>query len=102
VTFEEHMSGIVRDAIHQVLDERDEHALPELYTLQQASDRYHGQIKVSTLRALCKSGVLPYVRLTEGGPYYLTPEGLRAAIQRCSIPPTTRPRIPRAGKDKAL
>jgi len=53
-------------------------------------------VKVSTLRALCKSGVLPFVRLTEGGAYYLTPEGMRLAIERCaSEPQPQRARTPR-------
>lgn len=96
MSFEEIIATNVREAVHQALDERDENALPELYTLKQVEDHYAGEVKASTLRALCKSGVLPYVRLTPEGAYYLTPEGLRTAIKRCTHQPSPqRPRIPR-------
>jgi len=102
VSFEELLAEKIREAVHQALDERGEHTLPELYTLQQAEDRYAGALKVKTLRALCKSGVLPHVRFTDAGPYYLTPEGIRTTIQRCTKQPTGRPSIPRKAKAKAL
>jgi len=102
MTFEQIIAEKVREAVHQALDERGENALPELYTLQQAADQYHGALKIKTLRALCKSGILPHVRFTEAGPYYLTPEGIRTAIERCTTQPTNRPHIPRKAKPKAL
>lgn len=102
MTFEEIVAEKVREAVHQALDEREEHALPELYTLQQAEDRYAGALKVKTLRALCKSGVLPHVRFSDAGPYYLTPEGIRTAIEQCTKQPSSRPRIPRKARSKAL
>lgn len=101
MTFEDIVTEKVREAVHQALDERDENALPELYTLRQAEEHYGGHVKAATLRALCKSGVLPYVRLTPEGAYYLTPDGLRAAIERCTHQPVPqRPRIPRKARTR--
>ena len=102
MTLEELLAEKIREAVHQALDERGENALPELYTLQQAADQYHGALKVKTLRALCKSGVLPHVRFSDAGPYYLTPEGIRTAIERCTKQPSSRPRVPRKAATKAL
>lgn len=96
MTLEEAIARLVKQAVHEALDERDGNALPELYTLKQVEERYHGAVTAKQLGNWCRSGVLPYVRFSEGGAYYLKPEGLRTAIERCTHnPPTERPRIPR-------
>jgi len=46
MNLEELIADKVREAVHQALDEREEHALPELYTLAQAEAFYEGQVKV--------------------------------------------------------
>ena len=104
MTFEELVRDEVRKAVHAALDEREANTLPPLYTLQQVEDYYGGELKASTLRALCKSGTLPYVRYGESR-YYLTPEGLKEAIKRLTVQakpkPITVPRSPKHARRKA-
>lgn len=89
MNLEDIISLKVREAVHAALDERESLALPRLYRLSEVEEHYGGTVKAATLRALCKSGVLPYVRLTPEGPYLLTPEGIRVAVERLTTQPDT-------------
>ena len=102
MNFEDLIAEQVRRAVHDALDEREANTLPALYTLQQVEDYYGGALKASTLRQMCKSGTLSYVRYGEG-PYYLTPEGLKEAVRRLTRKgrkPIQIPRSPKHAREK--
>lgn len=76
MTFEDLLDQRIRLTMHQVLDERGENALPDLYTLEQVELHYRQKaidgnppIKLSMLRALAKEGKL---RTIMPGREYLT------------------------------
>lgn len=90
MTFDELLAAHVKAAVHAALDERDAHAWPELLTLEQVEARYGGTLKASTLRALILSGELEASK--PGAAYLVSPDALRAYLERHSLNKPTKER----------